>query len=293
MAFKINSNVVKIESNFLVSKSIDVKISGNPILYKGTVYVPLRAFAELFGADVNYNKYTYTVLFNVTENQIKNSIFPRVGLTLDDSIIKSDSNIPPNPKKILTAKEIAKLMDRVGFVVAYDTDGQPYTSGSGFLIGNGMFITNYHVAEGSSGLMVKIDGEIYDTRGWYWLENAEVDIYGSILSTSYSSDGYTTGISPNQFLSMQAELPEIGDKIYAIGSPLGLENSISDGIVSGIRTIDGVTMIQHTADIDSGSSGGALLNEYGEVIGITSSGYKGSNLEFAIPIKYVQDELSK
>jgi S1-C subfamily serine protease len=191
----------------------------------------------------------------------------------------------------LSAKEISKLMDRVGYVESYNTNGTTIATGSGFVIDGGMFITNHHVTEGGVGIKVKLDGVTYDNKGWYWMDNVKTDLFGLFLSTSYTTDGHTSGTSPYKYLSYQTELPEIGDKVYAIGSPYGLENSISDGIVSGIRTVDGVTMIQHTADIDHGSSGGALLNEYGDVIGVTSSGVEGSNLEFAIAIKYVIDEL--
>jgi S1-C subfamily serine protease len=191
----------------------------------------------------------------------------------------------------LSAKEIAKLMDRVGYVESYNTNGTTIATGSGFIIEGGMFITNNHVVDGGVGIKVKLDGTSYDNKGWYWMVNETKDLFGVYLSTSYSSDGHTTGTNPSKYLSYQSELPEVGDKVYAIGSPLGLENSISEGIVSGIRTIDGITKIQHTADIDHGSSGGALLNEYGDVVGVTSSGVEGSNLEFAIPIKYVLDEL--
>lgn len=63
-----------------------------------------------------------------------------------------------------------------------------------------------------------------------------------------------------------------GQKVVAIGSPLGLFNSVSDGIISGFRKFDGVDMIQFTAPTSPGSSGGAVLNMYGEVIGISTAG---------------------
>ncbi|MNV65170.1 putative serine protease HhoA precursor [compost metagenome] len=93
---------------------------------------------------------------------------------------------------------------------------------------------------------------------------------------------------PKKFLPFNTALPEVGDKVYAIGSPEGLENTVSEGIVSGIRSNNGITVIQHTADITHGSSGGVLLNEYGEAIGITSGGVAGTNIEYAVPMMYVQ-----
>ena len=75
-----------------------------------------------------------------------------------------------------------------------------------------------------------------------------------------------------------------GQKVVAIGSPLGLFNSISDGIVSGFREINGIPMIQFTAPISSGSSGGALLDMYGRLVGLITAGFdKGQNLNLAVP----------
>lgn len=74
-----------------------------------------------------------------------------------------------------------------------------------------------------------------------------------------------------------------GQKVVAIGSPLGLFNSVSDGIISGFRVIDGVDMIQFTAPISRGSSGGAVLNMYGEVIGMSTAGIdSGQNINLAM-----------
>ena len=71
--------------------------------------------------------------------------------------------------------------------------------------------------------------------------------------------------------------------MVAIGSPLGLFNSVSDGIISGFRTIDDVDMIQFTAPISHGSSGGAVLNIYGELIGISTAGIdSGQNINLAV-----------
>ena len=74
-----------------------------------------------------------------------------------------------------------------------------------------------------------------------------------------------------------------GQRVVAIGSPLGLFNSVSDGIISGFRKIKDVDMIQFTAPISSGSSGGAVLNMYGEIIGISTAGVdSGQNINLAV-----------
>ena len=80
-----------------------------------------------------------------------------------------------------------------------------------------------------------------------------------------------------------------GATVYAIGSPLGLQNTISQGLISNAkRELDGVTFIQTSAAISSGSSGGALINKYGEVIGITSAKFAdGENLGLALPVSVI------
>ena len=81
-----------------------------------------------------------------------------------------------------------------------------------------------------------------------------------------------------------------GQRVVAIGSPLGLFNSVSDGIISGFRAIEGVDMIQFTAPISNGSSGGAVLNMYGEVIGISTAGFDaGQNINLAVGYEYIRN----
>lgn len=79
---------------------------------------------------------------------------------------------------------------------------------------------------------------------------------------------------------------EVGDEVVAIGSPHGLESTVSNGIISAIRTVEEKgKLLQITAPISHGSSGGPLFNMAGQVVGITSSGIEeGENLNFAIPI---------
>lgn len=195
-------------------------------------------------------------------------------------------------KPVLTSKEIGKLQNAVGVVLTYDEDGEPLAQGSGFVIDDDVFVTNYHVVEGASSIIVKLDGTEYDITDWYYFENEEADLYGVRLSTKYSAGGNPIGLSPVYSLEYNTSIPAIGEKVYTIGSPQGFENTLSEGIVSSIRTYDGMTYIQHTADTDHGSSGGVLLNEKGEVIGVTSMGVDGTSLDFAIPIKYVVKELN-
>jgi S1-C subfamily serine protease len=90
-----------------------------------------------------------------------------------------------------------------------------------------------------------------------------------------------------------SDLVKVGEKVVLIGNPLGvLEGSVTSGIVSGIRTVEGVRVIQTDASANPGNSGGPLLNAKGEVIGVLSFKLKGTeNLNFVIPINYARGML--
>jgi S1-C subfamily serine protease len=91
-----------------------------------------------------------------------------------------------------------------------------------------------------------------------------------------------------------SEMLKVGDRVVAIGAPLGLESTVSDGIVSGLRNRQGLHIIQTTASISPGSSGGPLLSEYGKVIGIaTASVESGQALNFAVSITYVTELMNR
>jgi hypothetical protein len=87
---------------------------------------------------------------------------------------------------------------------------------------------------------------------------------------------------------------EVGERVYAVGAPEGLELSLSDGLVSGIRDLDTTRIIQTTAAISHGSSGGGLFDGHGKLVGITSFfANDGQNLNFAIPTEWIASLNSK
>jgi hypothetical protein len=81
-----------------------------------------------------------------------------------------------------------------------------------------------------------------------------------------------------------------GDRVVAIGNPLGLETTVSDGLVSAVRQIDPqLKLLQISAPISPGSSGGPLFNDRGEVVGVTTLfSAEGQNLNFAVPVEYLK-----
>jgi hypothetical protein len=149
-------------------------------------------------------------------------------------------------------------------------NGKSLNYGSGFIADSkGLILTNQHVVGTNKQVAIKLaDGSIYS--GIVVSRNAQVDL--ALIQIRPEK--------PLPSLSIQAVPPKIGQKAYAIGDPKGLERSLSDGIVS---RIDDSGMIQYTATGSFGSSGGPLLNEDGQVIGIVRGGNPGTNLNFAIP----------
>ena len=165
-------------------------------------------------------------------------------------------------------------------IIMGNKDG-PIAQGTGFFISkNGAILTNYHVirngdraiAEFPDGRTVAIDGVLAFNKT---RDVAIIKAHGDNFRT------LTLGNSDQL---------DVGDEVVAIGSPEGLESTVSNGIVSAMRTLEEKgKVLQITAPISHGSSGGPLFNMAGEVVGITSSGIEeGENLNFAIPINDVK-----
>ena len=164
-------------------------------------------------------------------------------------------------------------------------------SGSGFIItSNGYIVTNYHVIENASEIKVTTyDNESYEAELVGYDESNDI----AVLKID------ETGLTP--VVLGDSEQMNVGDSVVAIGNPLGeLTFSLTTGSVSALNrkiTINNTAMnlIQTDCAINSGNSGGALFNSYGEVIGITNAKYSGGsssasidNIGFAIPIDSVR-----
>ncbi len=177
----------------------------------------------------------------------------------------------------------------------YDRTGQAYTqdlgSGSGVIVkADGYVVTNYHVIEGATGISVYLqDGTEY-----------EAELIGSDSATDLAvlkieGDSFTAATFGSSANSL------VGEQVYAIGNPLGfLTTSVSDGIISGLdRTItvedQSMTLMQTTAAVNPGNSGGGLFNAKGELIGVVNAKSTGSDVEglgFAIPIDIARPIIS-
>lgn len=175
-----------------------------------------------------------------------------------------------------TVEEIAqRSMPGVVEIVTYDDTGAELGQGSGFFISPQKIITNEHVVEGA------YSAEVFTDQGYYdrvTILNADKDRDLAILRVDAEDE---TALQIN----WHAELKP-GQRVIAIGHPLGLYKSVCDGLISNVQTIDQVQLVQITAPISNGSSGSPVLDQQGRVIGVVYAGIdEGQNLNFAIGIE--------
>ena len=179
-------------------------------------------------------------------------------------------------------RAIARAASSLVLIKVYDVNDIPLATGSGFAaIDDGIIITNYHVIEGDAYRIEAIDekGNAMDADAIIaYDEEQDIAILRfnqSELRPLATTDGF--------HLSR-------GDSVTAIGSPIGFQNMVSTGIFSQYLNLVDVnrTHLLFTASISPGSSGGALFNDKGKVIGITSGSYlEGNDIYYAIPFSYV------
>lgn len=183
----------------------------------------------------------------------------------------------------MDAADIFRRYNSAVFMVL-TTDGRNMYQGSGFFLdAHGLAVSNYHVFQGTG-----IGAELIKVVGR--------DSYCKVSEILYRSKKYDfilfrVGIDCSNYIPIAARKPSVGEKVFAIGSPRGLENTFSSGEVSQWRDS---YLMQISALIDHGSSGGALINEYGEAVGITSGTfYDGSqaNLNYAWSMEAVKPYL--
>ena len=185
----------------------------------------------------------------------------------------------------LSAQSIFKKCSPAVFSVITEDENGDHYQGSGFLISpGGIAVSNYHVFAGT--LVGKEKIELPDLSSYKVSSVESIDKVNDIVV--FKLDVPDNTILP--YISIAKGEIQIGDTIYTIGNPRGLNNTFSSGEISQFRTINGSKVIQISAPIDHGSSGGALLNDRGEAIGITTGGLddSGANLNFAVDIRLLQ-----
>lgn len=203
-----------------------------------------------------------------------------------DSVFHTARNLPQ-----LSALEQAKIVGPAVIKVA-----TPAGLGSGVIINaQGMAITNAHVIQGETNLRVTVwipqpDHTLQRTV----IEDVEILAVNNHLDLALISIPEPDHIDEFVYAPLEdRESIEVGQPVFAIGNPLGLERTLSQGVISTTqRSFDGLTYIQTDAAVNPGNSGGPLFNTRGEVVGITNMGILfGEGLNFAIPARYVKDFL--
>lgn len=161
----------------------------------------------------------------------------------------------------------------------FDARGREMVLGSGFVLDDGRIVTNAHVVEGAARADVfDAEGRLLGTVRHAEALDGDVDI--AVLPG--------TG-TPRGTVRLAREAPTVGEEVVAIGAPEGLTNTVSNGIVSAYREVDGQRVMQITAPLSEGSSGGPVLNRRGEVVGVSVAVFQaGQNLNFAVPLDDVR-----
>jgi YVTN family beta-propeller protein len=265
------SDIVKMQiDNKNMSKN-DVPFSTDvaPCSKNGRTYVPLRILSESFGKNVFFDR-------NIIIISEKTKVFDKV---VDRQIVDTLlQRFQTNPK--LSIEEISTRDKSVVIINSLDKDGEVISQGSGFCIAQGIFATNYHVIDGAGKLQVETeDGKKYEVEG---IVSADLLSDLALLKTKLNPN------IPALKLGFDKQKTK-GQQIVTIGSPEGLKNTVSEGIISGFRSNLGVDLIQISAPITHGSSGSPLFDMYGDVIGINTSGLDAGNLNFAVSINHIND----
>lgn len=189
------------------------------------------------------------------------------------------SNKRGDRNKLDGSKIFAKYNTAVFMV--FTSDGYNGYQGSGFFINsNGLAVSNYHVFQGTN-------------IGAEQIKMANSDRLYKVAEVIHRDEDedfilFRVNIDNTNFIPIAKYKPQVGEKVFAIGSPRGLENTFSSGEVSQWRDKN---LMQISALIDHGSSGGSLINEYGEVVGITSGSFADgsqANLNYAWSIDAIK-----
>lgn len=183
---------------------------------------------------------------------------------------------PAGAKALSSAALFAQASQSVVRVNAVGANDRPLRIGSGVVTERGGVITNCHVALGGGQLKVVHASGSFDAR--VSVADEEHDLCKLDVA----------GLSAPPVPVGKASSLAVGQKVYAIGSPQGLDLTLSDGMVSSLRAVKDGSIIQTTAPVSPGSSGGGLFDEFGQLVGIvTFQSASGQNLNFAVPAEWI------
>ncbi|MGZ4107311.1 MAG: stalk domain-containing protein [Tumebacillaceae bacterium] len=237
-----------------------------PQVIHNRTLVPIRFVSESLGADVKWDSVSKTV-------QVK---------TTAAEPVTPPSN---NGGQDLTVEQVGASSKSVVLLKILDQNGREVASGSGFVLSaDGKILTNYHVIDGAASVKVVFPDNTTYTTSTVLLADKDKDLAELKIDAS--------NLTP-LVLGDSSQL-HLGQSVVAIGSPKGMQNTLSTGVVSATARDDGHghSYIQVSTPIDHGSSGGALFDMQGEVVGVTSYGIQSAaSLNLAIPSNTVKQFL--
>ena len=249
-------------------------------------------FSEDGSTLVSGSKNGTILLWNM--NEVRLSAEVQDNTSGKDDVVERTTIPQEHDRVAQTAQQIAQnARNSTVYLEMRKTDGR-ISQGSGFFIRPNYIATNYHVIEGGTAAYVKLVGQ----EATYTVE--------SIAATDKKHDLAVlklSGITAPALPLANSDAVQIGENIYAVGNPQGWEGTVSNGIISSIRGEGNNKWIQITAAVSPGSSGGAVLNNKGEVIGIATLAYfkidpklkvnRSQNINFAVPSNYLKALLHK
>jgi len=183
----------------------------------------------------------------------------------------------------LTAEQVyAKASPSVWRVVTYDADNLPLGQGSGVVVGVESVVTNCHVLAKAKRVTIKREKESLDAKLSMW------EVKGDLCQLR------VVGLKAPPIALADSSKVSVGQNVFAIGNPKGLELTMSAGLVSSLRrnAAGQLVLIQTSAAISGGSSGGGLFDANGMLVGLTTLGSvsgDAQNLNFAIPSDWVRE----
>ena len=237
------------------------QIDTDAVIIDDKTYVPLRGVFEAAGAEVSWNEETQTAGINISNSLSDDELIP--------SVIESVS------------PSVVGIIGR-GKTESYYGSQEGIMSGSGVIIKTGgEILTNAHVVKNMNTILVVMnDGKGYEAQLKYIDEDTDL----AVVKIK------KIGLPVVKFANSEDIV--VGKQVIAIGTPItfSLRNSATVGHISGLNRSVGepYRLVQTDTAITHGNSGGALINMNGELVGITSSGYSGTNTNFAVPVDTVK-----
>ena len=242
------------------------QIDTDAVIVDDKTYVPLRGVFEAAGAEVSWNEETQTAGINISNSLSDDELIP--------SVIESVS------------PSVVGIIGR-GKTESYYGSQEGIMSGSGVIIKTGgEILTNAHVVKNMNTILVVMnDGKGYEAQLKYIDDDTDL----AVVKIK------KIGLPVVKFANSEDIV--VGKQVIAIGTPItfSLRNSATVGHISGLNRSVGepYRLVQTDTAITHGNSGGALINMNGELVGITSSGYSGTNTNFAVPVDTVKYVLNQ